>query len=52
MGMTGTSCGHEEGQSLMEYVLIMMSIVIVAVVVLSFFGNQVAGLLMSVVNVF
>lgn len=43
---------REKGQTLSEYGLILMSIVIVAVVVVAFFGGQVAGLLTQAVQAF
>lgn len=43
---------NEKGQTLSEYGLILMSIVIIAVVALAFFGGQVAGLLAQAVQAF
>jgi uncharacterized protein (UPF0333 family) len=40
------------GQTLAEYVLVLMVIVIVAVVVVSFLGNTLSNLLMQVVRAF
>ena len=40
------------GQTLGELVLIIMGIVIVSVVVLTLFGNQLAGMFTNVVNAF
>jgi hypothetical protein len=43
---------RQEGQTLGEYGLILMSIVILAVVLLAFFGGQVITLLMQAVRAF
>ena len=40
------------GQTLSELVLIIMGIVIVSVLVLTLFGNQLAGMFTNVVNAF
>ena len=50
--MDGKAMCREFGQTLSEYVLILMGIVIVAVVVLSILGNQVATLFNSIVSAF
>jgi Flp pilus assembly pilin Flp len=40
----------ERGQALGEFVLILMLIAIVAIVVLTLFGNQISNMLSSVAN--
>ncbi len=46
------STGHEEGQALTEYPLILIFIAVVAVIAVTAFGRQVAALFDSVAGAF
>ena len=52
VGLLCSLLNREEGQTLTEYTLILLLIVIVAIVALTLIGNLLAGAYQAVVNVF
>lgn len=52
VGLLCSLLNREEGQTLTEYSLILLLIVIVAIVALTLIGNVLAGAYQAVVNVF